>query len=698
MEIAPSPLNVLCELCKADFSEGKPWKCFAAGTEHEDVPFRSSSVKQIKDSVALGCHACSILWNMLQEWDYRDKDLTDTNAYDLIAQLYLGSSDPASRFIDKLRLDVEISSRGWNCPSLHLSRVNSIRKRVNEQENIWEIELAGDTGSIGNLAAQCLASTSVGQRTVTQISKWLQVCENDHERCKNKAKAPPISGTRGIRLINVGDGSVAPVHLVNTDLSKHLPRYITLSHRWTEATKLTQLTWTNLDRYLTSIDTSQWPQVYKDAVTFTRQLRVQYLWIDSICIIQDTREDLVQQDWDEQSVLMDQIYANGVLNLGSIEEKDEEGFKITRNVLSEFPCLLRGGVGRDGFTTSSYLLYESEVGRDAVGNAPLSKRGWVYQERMLSKRVVHFGRQTYWECASLFANEAFPSGWSIDTEGTYEEMASLLIKTDLWRDAGLQHSRTDQTPLHVLWKKIVDSYTSTELSNPSDRLVALRGIVNVIHAQRDIPDVYYAAGMWSKDLPKMMVWCRRKGAEMVEEEECAARQNLLHHFPSWSWASCNSCVRMSDTWGDIQELIEVESMQGSDDKARTAVSAEIILHGWVDTVKPALYMGFHNSRSSKDWLELIVSGRRVTILMRWDAPTNHTFKSSYFLPVVSDKTDFRGLLLQRVATEDEVPTFSRLGWYQSYSLDPILGIRVEDLEKGEDWDAKLLLAPLIRLV
>lgn len=248
MEIAPSPLNVLCELCKADFPERKPWKCFAAGREHEGVPFRSSSVKQIKDSVTLGCHACSILWNTLQEWDYSDENFTDTDTYDLTAQLYVRLSDPGSRFIDKLRLDVVIPSRDWFGPSLHLSRVNRIRKRANEQENIWEIELAGDTGSIGNLAVQCLASTSVGQRTVTQISKWLQVCENDHERCRNKAKAPPISGTRGIRLINVGDGSVTPVHLVNTDLSKHLPRYITLSHRWTEATQLTQLTWTNLDR------------------------------------------------------------------------------------------------------------------------------------------------------------------------------------------------------------------------------------------------------------------------------------------------------------------------------------------------------------------------------------------------------------------------------------------------------------------
>ena len=383
MEIAPPPLNVLCEICKADFPEGMPWKCFAAPIDLWVAPFRSSSINQIKDSVKLGCHACSILWNTWQEQDYHE--LTDKDTYDLHVGNHVRSSEPGSRIKDELRLDMCIPSRRWLGPSLYLSRVNSIRKRVDGEESIWDIELAGDNHSIGNLAAQCSALIRVGQRTVTQISKWLQKCENDHERCRNKAKALHISGTRELRLIDVGDGNSAPVHLVNTDCSRHLPRYITLSHRWTEATKLTQLTWTKLNRYLTSIDTSQWPQLYKDAVTFTRQLRIRYLWIDSICIIQDTREDLMQQDWDQQSVLMDQIYVNGVLNLGSIKEKDEDGFRITHNVLSEFPCVLQGRIESGGSTTSSYLLYRNEHERDVVGRAPLSKRGWIYQERMLSK-------------------------------------------------------------------------------------------------------------------------------------------------------------------------------------------------------------------------------------------------------------------------------------------------------------------------
>lgn len=150
--------------------------------------------------------------------------------------------------------------------------------------------------------------------------------------------------------------------------------------------------------------------------------------------------------------------------------------------------------------------------------------------------------------------------------------------------------------------------------------------------------------------------------------------------------------------GDLQEMISVESMHGSDDKARIAVSAEIILHGWVDIINLTLFNGIQDKYPHGHWLEFFMSGLEA-VYIQWDAPTNHTSGTWYFLTVVRDRNNFRGLVLQRVATGDFIPTFSRSGCYWSYDCDPVLGILPEDhLEKGEDWDAKLLLAPLIRLV
>jgi hypothetical protein len=148
---------------------------------------------------------------------------------------------------------------------------------------------------------------------------------------------------------------------------------------------------------------------------------------------------------------------------------------------------------------------------------------------------------------------------------------------------------------------------------------------------------------------------------------------------------------------NFQELISVESMRGSDDKARTGVSAELILHGWTDTVKLSSLTRILHSNPVIDQLDCIVSGQKDPCYITWDAPPDHTSGPWHILPVNINEYDFQGLVLQRVATEDQIPTFSRLGFYEG-KLDPVLGTPFRDLEKGEDWDAKLLLAPLIRLV
>jgi hypothetical protein len=181
------------------------------------------------------------------------------------------------------------------------------------------------------------------------------------------------------------------------------------------------------------------------------------------------------------------------------------------------------------------------------------------------------------------------------------------------------------------------------------------------------------------------------------EGDSAARRALLHHFPSWSWASCNSSVIADVTPGISLDLIKVISLQGSDDKARTSVPTELILHGWIDTVKPPLTTFFKASPHTLK-VQSVIANRETDILIRWDAPTDQAIDSLSFLPVFGDIELFRGLVLQRIATDHEIPTFSRLGFYQSTVVDPVLETTMWELVKPGDWDAKVLLAPLIRLV
>jgi Heterokaryon incompatibility protein (HET) len=62
------------------------------------------------------------------------------------------------------------------------------------------------------------------------------------------------------------------------------------------------------------------PKTFEDAIVVTRKLHVQYLWIDSLCIIQDDPED-----WGTESLLMDQVYKNALLNIAATAASDSSG-------------------------------------------------------------------------------------------------------------------------------------------------------------------------------------------------------------------------------------------------------------------------------------------------------------------------------------------------------------------------------------
>jgi len=52
------------------------------------------------------------------------------------------------------------------------------------------------------------------------------------------------------------------------------------------------------------------PKMFQDAISITRILDIEYIWIDSLCIIQDDSED-----WEVQSTKMNEIYENSFLEV-----------------------------------------------------------------------------------------------------------------------------------------------------------------------------------------------------------------------------------------------------------------------------------------------------------------------------------------------------------------------------------------------
>lgn len=151
----------------------------------------------------------------------------------------------------------------------------------------------------------------------------------------------------------------------------------------------------------TSIDCKALSKTFLDAIEVTRSLGLRFLWIDSLCIIQDSIED-----WATQSAVMGLIYRNSICTIAATAAVDgRDGCFYTRDSSLAEPCKVIISTHRDygdpssTMVTSLYVIVPQYIWSDGVNNAPLNQRAWVLQERILSPRTIHFSKyQLFWEC------------------------------------------------------------------------------------------------------------------------------------------------------------------------------------------------------------------------------------------------------------------------------------------------------------
>jgi Heterokaryon incompatibility protein (HET) len=225
-------------------------------------------------------------------------------------------------------------------------------------------------------------------------TRWLQHCRTNHFKCNQTPKVNWLP----TRVLDVGTLNNPDFCLhITSDISPESP-YITLSHCWGNI-KIKQLTMANIHQFTESIDISELPKTFQDAVTITRRFGIRFLWIDSLCIIQDSTKD-----WAIESSGMGDIYKNSLCNIAATAAPDgRTGCFLERNPLLARTCRvsiesLPGPVPNSGL----YDLVPQRFWEHGVTGAPLHQRAWVVQERTLAPRVIHFGKtQLFWECHEL---------------------------------------------------------------------------------------------------------------------------------------------------------------------------------------------------------------------------------------------------------------------------------------------------------
>jgi hypothetical protein len=197
------------------------------------------------------------------------------------------------------------------------------------------------------------------------------------------------------RIIDIGLGDDSPrLHIPNGARGN----YVTLSHCWGKANLLTTTTSSLRDR-LAGISITEMPKTFQDAVRVTHLLGFQYLWIDSLCIIQDSKDD-----WDTESSRMQDVYEHAILNISADAASDSTAGLCSKDRL---PFGLAVGGPRNGervYVAAGWKRLDSSGISHMPGWAPNSRyvldtRGWVLQERILSSRILHFSDyEMAWEC------------------------------------------------------------------------------------------------------------------------------------------------------------------------------------------------------------------------------------------------------------------------------------------------------------
>ncbi len=244
------------------------------------------------------------------------------------------------------------------------------------------------------------------------------------------------------------------------------------------------------------------PLTFQHAIDFARLMKCQYLWIDALCIIQDSKED-----WLSESAAMSTVYSNTLLNLAATSSRDGSGgLYYPQNLHLSTPLVVQS-------SGSHYIISDSTAWQRRIEDGPLNHRAWVQQERFLAPRVVHFSYdQIWWQCLEAKASEAFPFGLPFDLKIKDEEAESHNIPADI---------------VHPEWLRWVEGYTKTDITKDSDRLVATVGIANSFTNPLDPHRSVYLAGLWWQDLVVSLLWHSTESPTKLDPSVA----------PSWSWAS-----------------------------------------------------------------------------------------------------------------------------------------------------------------
>lgn len=381
----------------------------------------------------------------------------------------------------------------------------------------------------------------------------LDICFRDHEECVQDS---PFLPTRVLDL-----GSSATVrHVKISEPPPGTPgKYIALSYCWGDGGGLKAIR-SNLSKLLQEVDEDELPATIRDAIELARCLGVRYLWVDSLCIIQDDT-----QDWIHESAQMSTVYAQAFLTI-SASSVGSSRFSFLHQSRRNSEALFRL---QDNDTSGQHqdTAADDPATMLAVRRAPSSGfhqhpyrdtldptmcRAWTLQEYMLSTRVVSFSTdEVQWTCRKLRACEC-----GHPEKLDYPRMEDLQRRVEVKRHREVGED-TDQGRLDRMltclgfWSEVVEAYGRRDLSWMRDKLPALSGVASeffrILNKEElagtgDILPSRYLAGLWGTGILRQLCW---RASDFRNNDA-----QIEYRAPTWSWASVEGTIYMDRSWID----------------------------------------------------------------------------------------------------------------------------------------------------
>ena len=351
-------------------------------------------------------------------------------------------------------------------------------------------------------------------------------CTSTHSKCKSMT--PRILPTQLIDLGELGANTIRPKLQESKDELELDTQYVTLSYCWGGLVPL-RLMKDNYQSLLSEIAASTIPQLFRKAMEVAYRLKIRYIWIDELCIIQDS-----PSDWANECTIMGQIYECGNFNIVAKHALSSAGTLFyPRPPLSVESCR----------TTARYFNTEDQEqtkkysesgeyfitylnGRSQGQESILDSRSWIMQEMMLARRNVVFqADMVCWDCKECRASESLRKNMtSIDLSHNND-----VIRAQKGRDS------------FTLWNTIIEQYSRLSFTFPEkDRLAALAGI-----ARKHGDPENYRAGFWKDVSALQLFWSVVPDSRSLEKAQDSAaispsRATPAYQATSWSWASVNS--------------------------------------------------------------------------------------------------------------------------------------------------------------